>query len=238
MPKKSKSLKKLREQIAQKAESWLKANVPEYLLQQADWSDVSPEEFLKETQVRRWLKKEQPIDTFGDGDKGIEFERMDILKTIEKNSKLVILGDPGLGKTTTLQFLIYQYAKENKNPLPIYLKLKYYSQKRGLEGLAYSAIEKDIAELEEENNIFLLDGFNELDIDGQRGVLSDLQHLCLKFRNSRWLITSRKVAYPRGLDNWSTCEILELDDAGIQKYLNKYFIKQSDAQDVWKLLEN
>ena len=63
-----------------------------------------------------------------------EIERIevpDLRKAIEENRRLVVLGEPGSGKTTTLWDLAYHHAREAQEdaqaPLPIFVPLGGYT---------------------------------------------------------------------------------------------------------------
>jgi predicted NACHT family NTPase len=111
-------MKKLRKRIAQDAKKWLKEHAPEYIQQQAKWSEISPDKFIKVNQYRRYEEKDQEQvlrDKSIKDEEQIESTRINIRQAIENNTQLVILGDPGLGKTTSLRYITYRYARNKKN---------------------------------------------------------------------------------------------------------------------------
>ena len=70
---------------------------------------------------------DSPIERLGT----INFLRHDI-----KEKQMVILGEVGIGKSTTLQYIHYKDAEicylDNSKPIPVYIELKYLSEDQGV----------------------------------------------------------------------------------------------------------
>lgn len=112
----------------------------------------------------------------------------------------VVLGEPGSGKSTSMQRLAYKLAASyisNESPyLPICVDLKWF--KGGLEDLIKASI-RDFSpalSLDETNSVFasegiyfLLDGFDEA--TDHHCLLQEIRELPSRYRNLRILITSR-----------------------------------------------
>lgn len=232
----------LRKQMLKKTENWLNTHVFEFLSQEVEWSELSPEKFIKVKQYKRWAAKRPPnsrgvIDSMGNYK--IDFFRMSFAQAIEKNSKLVILGDPGLGKTSNLCYITRQYAKNSNKPLPIFLELKWYRNRHysnitgnTLNRFINRSFQIRLDDFKIEQIIFFLDGFNELSIDDQYELLADVNDLLPQYPKSSWVITSRKTGYPTGLKNWTTCEINEFTDVQILHYISKV-LGNEFAEDVF-----
>ena len=247
----SDTLLKLRERIAQKTKEWLSKNIFEYLPLQADLCDLSPDKFIEVKQYKKFKSKQfdkqiYELDTGIDGylrddridDFQIEFARIDILKVIEENPRLVILGDPGLGKTTSLQYITLLYSNDNNKPIPIYLELKYYSHQKDFKKFICPFTDIDLEDFREQEFIFFLDGFNELASDEQGKFLIDLHYLLSDYSSSNFVITSRKNAYPYGSDinDWPTCELLELENTRIKKYL-RFVFNENRVNIIWRQIK-
>jgi hypothetical protein len=210
-----KIIQDVREYIAQQAQDWINRHAPYYMKQNADYNKLSPSEFIKTKQKFR-LGKKHPFEHQDNNEnfsaRSQKFETKNIKEIIQENKKLVILGDPGFGKTTLLNYLAFEYAKDESKPIPILLELKNYRHRYSLEVYIKNYTTIDIQRHKEENFIFLLDGFNELSYEEQSELYIDIDKLVFDFPESSFIISSRKVSYPSGLSDWITCEILELEN--------------------------
>ena len=140
-----------------------------------------------------------------------EMERVDVhdVLTDETNygNRIAIIGDPGSGKTTLMQYLAYQCAKEEGiKPIPALIPLTAYLQHGALGIRAY--LETDFAEsgfprargfideaLKRGDFLILFDGFDEVEM-GRRAELK--RHIITLANNraylqNKFVIASRPV---------------------------------------------
>jgi predicted NACHT family NTPase len=112
--------------------------------------------------------------------------------------KILIVGGPGVGKSTLLAKLMITTAKkcleDPKNPIPIMLELKLYGSS-GMWGLIQSALENhnlylEIPEIKkllaDQQLLLLADGFNELPTESAR---AEFKHFCR--RKMQIVVTTR-----------------------------------------------
>ena len=140
-------------------------------------------------------------------------DKIKLLKILEKFSKIILLGDPGGGKTTLLKYITCQMCKfQRKNQflpsyLPIFLRISEYAQtlklnpsKRLLDFLTQD-YDKQFRSLFQWafNNcqvLLLLDGLDEvLDTSQRLKVVEEVQDIVARMPENRYIITSRIVGY-------------------------------------------
>jgi len=134
---------------------------------------------------------------------------IDFLRKSIKEKKMVILGDVGMGKSTTLLYLHLQDAQvslsNNQKPIPIFIELKNLTEKEVLFEKLKSRLnlDNDIAdELFKKGrlNIFL-DGLNEIENKNKVSVFNQINNLICDYPENFYLITSRPQHYNREFDN-------------------------------------
>jgi predicted NACHT family NTPase len=127
-------------------------------------------------------------------------------KVIEK--QMVILGEVGMGKSTTLQYLFFkdaQYALQNKNAqIPIYFELKNLTEKDDLLLKIIEKIGKDkdfaLKMIKEGRLNIFLDGLNEIEKNIKSKIFVQIKNLLSEFSKNFYIITSRPQGYNREFD--------------------------------------
>ena len=158
---------------------------------------------------RRHISPDTPEDAWGDTDTAIE--------TIADNNRLVILGDPGSGKSTLVNWLAWHFANGRQSDwtdrlgrlVPMPLVLRDLKIGRGItwDGLVDVFLEHEMCRplrgwagwqplLDSGNAFFLLDGLDEV---GKVDVRADLRAAIIEgvslYPGCRWLLTSRIIGY-------------------------------------------
>ena len=131
---------------------------------------LPPHEFLEISQLKKWSEKPNPTGSQEIWEQH-RFEKIGsglLLHIVQKpdNQRLVLLGDPGVGKTTALDYLCYHYA-ENFNrykTVPVYLALKNYKTAGDwLSAEINHFLKMDIKEVTKSyRTLLMLDGYNEV----------------------------------------------------------------------------
>lgn len=172
-----------------------------------------------------------------------------LLDLLHAHDGLIVLGDPGSGKTTFLKYLALQLAQGNgaalglENWLPVVLPLaayanalaegdlplgdffvRYYRQ-RGWD-LPLAAILS--ASLPQGGVLFLLDGLDEVnDVALRRLLVSRVLDFFSFQRQSgnKFVLTSRLVGYRAArqvVEGLAECTLLDLDGAAIGQFVSKW----------------
>jgi hypothetical protein len=134
---------------------------------------------------------------------------IDSLRNSINEKKMIILGDVGMGKSTTLLYLHLkdsEAALNDKNKsIPIYLELKYLTDKDVLVNKIKAKLEldDDLAEdlLKRGKLNISLDGLNEIENKIKANVFKQISSLINDYPNNFYLITSRPQHYNREFDN-------------------------------------
>jgi internalin A len=149
-----------------------------------------------------------------------------------KNDKLVILGDPGAGKSTLVSWIAWQLTSPSARelaqlsgyvPVPVVLReLDLGSVSDAASLLASIVQHPSLRRLKESRLIdtllkhgqvyFLLDGLDEVPSGQRRSVVDAVRSALRKYSRCRWLITSRVVGYDENAVDFRTQDALESID--------------------------
>ncbi|PKP61039.1 MAG: hypothetical protein CVT88_01350 [Candidatus Altiarchaeales archaeon HGW-Altiarchaeales-1] len=195
--------------------------------------------------LERELEKEKTIKNIRETAVSRNF--LDVLKT---DKHIVILGDPGAGKTTILKYIALMYSRGLKKIyekfgfeeclLPILVPVsaiytlmengnKYildaicdYFKTQGIENM-----EKFIKEnLDKGKCIILLDGIDEVPTyQGRFSIVKNIEKFIKRYGNNRFIITSRIIGYERiNIDSITEYYVSQLDDNEIKKFVDNWFM--------------
>ena len=143
-----------------------------------------------------------------------------LVDTLAKNTPLVLLGDPGIGKSTLLNYITWLLSRPATNPLierlgwrlplPMVLRELPIRGVKDFDGLLEAFLSREMSAplrddegrrylnrtLAEGNAFLLLDGIDEI---GDRRTREDLREAVFdgiaRFPDCRWLLSSRIVGY-------------------------------------------
>ncbi len=170
----------------------------------------------------------------------------DITEAVNSVKQLVVLGDPGAGKTTTLWKLAADYAQlavdDPKRPLPVFLRLG---------GLDYAttvhdAIQTQLGDisldklLEDKRVALLIDGLNELPDDGgQETKIAELREIVQKAQSDDRIavVTCRELDYIADVDLniQEQVNITPLDPTRIREFCHHHLPEDGETL-FWALL--
>lgn len=140
-----------------------------------------------------------------------ELKAIPILEIVDDpgHNRLIVLGDPGLGKSTLLKYLALRWAQDSHDPLALLIELRRTIQESGqmdfleyLEkgpGLPVALPALELAEqLKRHESLILLDGLDEV-VESRRGdVVSRVISFAREYPKARIIVTTRIHGYYPG----------------------------------------
>lgn len=169
-----------------------------------------------------------------------EDEHHDVEDLLAEIDRTVLLGDPGNGKSTASQVLLYDAAGDPTGPVPFLVVLREFAGTK-LDQSVVSYLEGRldvfyhcpapsgaIAHLLETGQaIVVFDGLDELlNTTHRREVTDAVSNFCNRYPLSRVLVTSRRVGYrqaPMDPTQFSTLELSGFDRDQVHDYVRKWF---------------
>ncbi len=167
----------------------------------------------------------------------------DLREAVQQYRRLVVLGEPGSGKTTTLWRLAYDCAvaaqADPRAPLPLLVPLGGYA---GAESALRYAQDQFgelgphlPAYLRSGRVILLLDALNEMPQRGYRERVGRIQKLLDQFPGAPVVVTCRALDYEEKL-RLEKLEIKPLDPERQRAYLQRYLGETEGDKLFWQLL--
>lgn len=174
-----------------------------------------------------------------ENDKTQEFE---VLELVEKEEKLIISGESGSGKTTTLRWLNFTFATkylENKEcSIPLYVELNSYRKgpfydyfKRQIKKKGLS--ETTLKTLLEGKAIILLDGLDLLSPAENFFPYDEISDFFSDYSNCQIIISSRSGFFESIRRDFKVSELEKLTDGKIQIFIEKY-VEEKELADTLK----
>lgn len=162
----------------------------------------------------------------------------DLRKEIKQ---MVILGPPGIGKTTTLQYLAYDIIKgdANLNKIPVFVELRHFTAEKTIENSISNFLNKNTKELDEilrDNKIILFfDGLNEVSINEQQNLIREIQVLIKKYNDLEIILSSRPDSYNNEFQI-PVFMLQPMNDEKIKDFINKNYFNKIKSDDFYKIL--
>lgn len=173
-----------------------------------------------------------------------------VMELLQENNGMIILGDPGAGKTTVLRFLglmlIHGKAADLglSTPFPLYLPVAAYADelsKRNIGILDFAAyyyeqlIDSELslepvfkAALAQGGALILLDGLDEVKQEQQRQqVINNVLEFYEEHRQqgNKFVLTSRLVGYAEVrpvAEGLTECTLVDFEDVEIKEFIDKW----------------
>lgn len=207
-----------------------------------DYYDENLENKYRESKQRRFNFRD-------DGKK-------DGLLLANQEQYLMVLGDPGIGKSTFLRKVGLEALKGKQgsyqHPLtPVLLELKNFKENEiNIQALieeefkicGFPNVEKNISnKLEKGELLILLDGLDEVPTANVNNVIEKIKDFVDRHYKNRFILSCRTAARTH-IQRFTDIEIVEFDDQQIQSFIEHWFSSELDrknetAKNCWELLQ-
>ncbi len=161
------------------------------------------------------------------------------LDAVGKNSKLMVLGKPGAGKTTFLQYIATQCNQGKFLPgqIPVFIRLKNFAEDAidddNFSLLDYLQVQFSIhnVTLEQVKNLLregrillLLDGLDEVPEKASDEVIKQIRKFSDTYYKSNLVITCRIAAQEYRFQGFTEVEIADFSPEQVEAFVKKWFV--------------
>ncbi|WP_250565616.1 NACHT domain-containing protein, partial [Adonisia turfae] len=181
-------------------------------------------------------------------------ERQDGLIAANSEQYLMVLGGPGVGKSTFLRKLGLEALEKRlaHDVVPVFIELKSFkSEEMSLQ----QAISKELEDcgfpyadnlvksmLLEGKMLVLFDGLDEVPSKQVDGVIEQIKNFCDQHNQNRFVTSCRIAAYKGGFNRFTDVTMAEFDDEQIEQFVRRWFNSALDeesgtAERFWEMLQ-
>ena len=208
-------------------------------------------QFLDEERKSRYQSLEDVERKFrtrhGDIVQSLRGKRQDGIQIANNEQFLMLLGGPGVGKSTFLRKVGLEALKGKDGnfahkSIPVFLELKRFTED-SIDIQALITEEFKIcgypcpetmteAALKSGKLLILFDGLDEVPDANHNNVIRKIGDFVDQHSQNQFIASCRKAAYTGGFIRFIEVEIADFDDSQIETYINKWF---SSAPDWYRL---
>lgn len=207
----------------------------------------------RQLEIADLLQSCEPPDFNRFGLARITLERMPGLTAVENYSKLMVLGKPGVGKTTFLKYLALQCILDDfyNNKIPLFITLKNYAEAENQPSLQiyinqllqkHNIADHQILDfLKHGRAIILLDGLDEVKEEHGRRVLKEIYDFYQQFAQNQFVITCRIAGREYSFEQFTEVEVADFDIDQITSFATRWFASADSIKGnkfIQKLKEN
>ena len=203
-------------------------------------------QFLDQETVTKYKSRQNIENTFReDGKQRFQSnsdQRQDGMKVANDKQHLMVLGGPGVGKSTFLRKVGLEALKKKEGNFahectPVFLELKKCTgDSVDIEALiadefktcAYPRPEQMAkTALKSGKLLVLFDGLDEVPTANVDNVIRKIGDFVDQYSQNRFIASCRIAAYKGGFTRFSEVEIAEFDDSQVEAYINNWFASTS-----------
>jgi hypothetical protein len=184
-------------------------------------------------------------------------QKQEGLKIANQKQYLMVLGQPGAGKSTFLRKIGLEALKGKKGGfkpdcIPVFIELKSFTSSQiDIEKLiveefsicGFPSSEQFIAKaLEQGKLLILLDGLDEVPTVNTNEVISKIQNFVDRYDKNSFIVSCRTAAYRNNFQRFTDVKLADFDDTQIEQFIGNWFQSEVDkqagtAQKCWELLQ-
>ncbi|MEM1241676.1 MAG: NACHT domain-containing protein [Cyanobacteria bacterium P01_H01_bin.26] len=170
-------------------------------------------------------------------------KRQDGLSAANQKQHLMVLGGPGVGKSTFLRKLGLEALQGGLDHylMPVFVELKSFKNK---EQTLVQAIVKELkladfpgpeilveSMLKAGKMLILLDGLDEVPLEQENTVIDKITYFCDRYSQNRFVISCRIASYKGGFNRFVDVTMAEFDDEQIKEFINRWFSSELDKNE-------
>ncbi|MEP6487242.1 NACHT domain-containing protein [Microcoleus vaginatus GB2-A3] len=218
-------------------------------------------QFLDEQEIRSFESIQNLEEAYRQAKKR-SFQQQDCqkqegLKIANQKQYLMVLGQPGAGKSTFLRKIGLEALKGKKggfkhDRIPVFIELKSFTSSQiDIEKLiveefsicGFPSSEQFIAKaLEQGKLLILLDGLDEVPTVNTNEVISKIQNFVDRYDKNSFIVSCRTAAYRNNFQRFTDVKLADFDDTQIEQFIGNWFQSEVDkqagtAQKCWELLQ-
>ena len=217
---------------------------------------------LLDEQDKRYFRTEQELEELYQKAERRSFQigsaqRLDGMEIADQEQFLMVLGGPGIGKSTFLRKIGAEALKQNgrigQGLIPVLIELKTLKKSdielsrviaKEFETCGFPAAAAfTIKALEQGKLLILLDGLDEVPKQNLNVVIDCIENFVDQYDQNHFVASCRIAAYNTNFERFTDVTIAEFDDAQIQQFIDRWFSSELDRQEqttdqYWKLLSS
>ncbi|MBD2595392.1 NACHT domain-containing NTPase [Nostoc spongiaeforme FACHB-130] len=193
---------------------------------------------LEKITSQRWLEIDDLLQECG-GELSCNQKKLPILETVSFYSKLMILGKPGIGKTTLLKYLALECNQGEFQPncAAIFISLKDFAEdlkdNSDFSFLKYISQEFVSCGIEAESTpniltegraLILLDGLDEVPAEDIKQVNQEIRRFSQIYYKNRFVISCRIGAQKYKFPGFTEVEIADFDIQQAETFVKQWFV--------------
>lgn len=218
-------------------------------------------QFLGDDSIRQYLSLENLEQAYRETQQRRfqfeECEKRDGVEVANQQQYLMVLGQPGAGKSTFLRRIGLEALKREEsdyghNSIPVFLELKRFNTgtvdieqaiAREFETCNFPDPARSAKRLLEDGKLLLLlDGLDEVPTQQMDQAITQIQDFCDRYSQNRFIASCRTAAYRSRFRQFRDVIMADFDDEQIQQFITNWFRSKDDqeldtAQKCWDLLQ-
>ena len=198
--------------------------IPLYIVE-TDWNNSSE---LSDDEIT--IRREGKIDEL----------RQQLIKS--NQFQMVIVGDAGMGKSTTMQYLAYNDSCQKNIRLPIYVELKLLTKDMTIKQYIIERSGFKLEELDDilkqGNTTIVLDGLNELLPEIKPSIFTEINGIIRNFPKTFIMLSSRPQDYKNNFSSVPVFALQKMENKQIKEFLEKNTKSQRVQEQILNLIND